>query len=690
MHQPIYMVLGVLSFYVQYVYLSSSSAKLFQFTEEARAALCPFVGTEGMKCFDDSPLKRSGRTFDTGYMQLPRSVGISIDRSTGLLKAPAVKLTYLPAGSRVWTDGYTGDMFDMINEAILGPASRVVSAYNAARVQIFQNASQLSAAWQQTFADGNVRGGELACPLDILAYVNSYFGHGEALALSQRPIGLYTMSLNASTVELNSFALRALSHLTAMFDIDLYEDFIDAWGTHIITKSLVGGMIEERAKVTRCFRAADNGMFARCIPFWDRRLISSSCAYYAAQTRVISKRLLGGNVQVDHEDEWKRTLAAGPALLQILEMVPWYDFVTDAAVKKNLHTVIRYRLRNVDNLQAQAVRQADARLSPCVSVPLSSAYIKFNSLWKKNGITVAGGNGAGSSINQLDGAHGLFIDDDQTLYIADYGNHRIVEWKAGATCGRVVAGGNGRGSRADQLNHAHDVIVDKVRDCLFIADWLNQRVVRWPLRGATIGEVIINDGAATYLAMDEQGFLYVTNWLGHEVKRWLVGETQGTVVAGGNGIGSRLNQLNSARKVFVDRDRSVYVSDWFNHRVMKWVEGAKEGIVVAGGRGMGNSLSQLNFPEGVIVDQFGTVYVADRYNHRIMRWPKGATEGEILVGGNGAGSTSSQLNEPIAYLPKILKDYPKYLQDLKEIGNIGSRLDLCPNYFHLLHLLNMI
>ncbi|CAF2073549.1 unnamed protein product [Rotaria magnacalcarata] len=332
MQRPIYMILGVLSFYAQYAYLSSSSAKLFQFTEEARAALCPFVGTEGMRCFDGSPLKRSGRTFDAGYMKLPRSVGISIDRSTGLLKAPAVKLTYSPTGSRVWTDGYTGDMFDMINEAILGPASRVVSAYNAARVQIFQNASQLKAAWQQTFADGNVRGGELARPPDVLAYFNSYFDHGEALALSQRSIGLYTMTLNSSTVELNSFARRALSHLTAMFDIDLYEDFIDAWGTHIITKSLVGGMIEERAK-----------------------------------TRVISKRLLGGNVEVDHEDEWKRTLAVGPALLQILEMVPWYDFVTDAAVKKNLHTVIRYRLRNVDNLQAEAVRQVDARLSPCVS-----------------------------------------------------------------------------------------------------------------------------------------------------------------------------------------------------------------------------------------------------------------------------------------------------------------------------------
>ncbi|CAF5160696.1 unnamed protein product, partial [Rotaria magnacalcarata] len=147
-------------------------------------------------------------------------------------------------------------------------------------------------------------------------------------------------------------------------------------------------------------------------------------------------------------------------------------------------------------------------------------------------------------MNQLRGPHGLFVDDDQTLYITDFANHRIVEWKAGATHGRVVAGESGLGSRADQLNHPHDVIVDKVRDCFLIADSGNNRVLRWSLRGATSGETIINEGVATFLTMDEQGFLFVTNRLGHEVKRWLPGETPGTVVAGGNGIGSRLNQLN--------------------------------------------------------------------------------------------------------------------------------------------------
>ncbi|CAF2725383.1 unnamed protein product [Rotaria sp. Silwood2] len=172
MQRLIFTIFNVLSLYVHYTFLSSSEKSLFQFTEEARAALCPFVGTEGMRCFDDSPAKSSGRTFGSDYMKLPRGVGISVDRSSGRLMAPAVELTYSSQGSRIWTDGHTGAMFDMFNEAILGPANRVVAAYDIASVQVFRNASQLNAAWRQTFADGKVRGGELAHSPDLLDYFN--------------------------------------------------------------------------------------------------------------------------------------------------------------------------------------------------------------------------------------------------------------------------------------------------------------------------------------------------------------------------------------------------------------------------------------------------------------------------------------------------------------------------------------
>jgi len=123
-----------------------------------------------------------------------------------------------------------------------------------------------------------------------------------------------------------------------------------------------------------------------------------------------------------------------------------------------------------------------------------------------------------------------------------------------------------------------------------------------------------------------------------------MGEMEGTIVAGGNGEGNHLDQLNTPFYIFIDEDHSVYVSDSENHRVMKWMKGAKEGIVVAGGQDQGNSLRQLSLPYGIIVDQLGSVYVANYYNNRVIRWLKGADEGMIVVGGNGNGHQPNQFN----------------------------------------------
>ena len=172
MLRPTFVFIGLLSLCVCYAQLSQSATSRFQFTEEARAALCPFVGTEGLRCFDSDSTKRLGRNFNTGLMKLPRGVGMTIDQNTGLIKALAVQLTYYPEGTHAWTDRFTGDMFDILKEAVVGSESRVVAAYDTDRVHIFQNASQLHTVWQRRFVDGKVRGGELARRPDMLEYSN--------------------------------------------------------------------------------------------------------------------------------------------------------------------------------------------------------------------------------------------------------------------------------------------------------------------------------------------------------------------------------------------------------------------------------------------------------------------------------------------------------------------------------------
>ncbi|CAF1622692.1 unnamed protein product [Rotaria magnacalcarata] len=51
-----------------------------------------------------------------------------------------------------------------------------------------------------------------------------------------------------------------------------------------------------------------------------------------------------------------------------------------------------------------------------------------NATWNPNGLTVAGGNGEGSELNQLRYPWGFFVDDDAAVYVADTWNFRVVVW----------------------------------------------------------------------------------------------------------------------------------------------------------------------------------------------------------------------------------------------------------------------
>ncbi|CAF3623416.1 unnamed protein product, partial [Rotaria socialis] len=276
--------------------------------------------------------------------------------------------------------------------------------------------------------------------------------------------------------------------------------------------------------------------------------------------------------------------------------------------------------------------------------------IPANAKWAQNGVTIAGGNGVGAATNQLNEPFGLFVDDEQTVVIADYVNNRIMQWKNGDTTnGQVVAGGKGAGDGLHQLDRPTDVLIDKETDSLITCDPGNRRVVRSPRRsGTTQGEILIDNIACWGLAMDEQRYLYVSDYVKNEVRRYRFGDNRGTLVAGGNGEGNGLNQFNLPTFIFVDRQQNVYVSDFVNNRVMKWVEGAKEGIVVAGGQGAGSALTQLSSPLEVFVDTLGRLYVVDQGNQRVIRWAQGdKKQGTVIVGGNGWGAGANQLSGPI-------------------------------------------
>ena len=75
--------------------------------------------------------------------------------------------------------------------------------------------------------------------------------------------------------------------------------------------------------------------------------------------------------------------------------------------------------------------------------------------WESNGETVAGSDSSGNGTHQLKNPLGLDIDNDnQTIFIADRLNNRVMRWKIGDPDGEVVAGDRGERNKSLSLTHA--------------------------------------------------------------------------------------------------------------------------------------------------------------------------------------------------------------------------------------------
>ncbi|UJR12033.1 hypothetical protein I4U23_016211 [Adineta vaga] len=101
------------------------------------------------------------------------------------------------------------------------------------------------------------------------------------------------------------------------------------------------------------------------------------------------------------------------------------------------------------------------------------------------GITVAGNAVAGIGLNQLNSPAGICVTrDGQTLYVADYNNHRIMKWTIGDSQGSLVAGSASgvAGNTAQLLNKPADIALDPSETYLYVSDYNNRRIQRFRLR----------------------------------------------------------------------------------------------------------------------------------------------------------------------------------------------------------------
>ncbi|CAF0742234.1 unnamed protein product [Adineta steineri] len=215
---------------------------------------------------------------------------------------------------------------------------------------------------------------------------------------------------------------------------------------------------------------------------------------------------------------------------------------TDVIVDQQTHSIIiadslnRRAIRWMDQKQQILIRNID-----CQGLAMDKHGFLYASDYKKNevrrwkmgeynneGIIVAGGNRKGNQLNQLDCPTFIFVDEEQSIYVSDRENQRVMKWRKDAKEGQIVAGGNGDGRNLNQLSSPEGIIVDDL------------------------------------------GQIYVADSGNHRIMRWCEGKEEGEIVVGGNGAGNQPNQLKGPAGLSFDDEESLYITDYWNHRIQKY------------------------------------------------------------------------------------------------------------------------
>ena len=278
---------------------------------------------------------------------------------------------------------------------------------------------------------------------------------------------------------------------------------------------------------------------------------------------------------------------------------------------------------------------------------------------------------ASPSAKSLDTPTGVALDAQGNLYVADAFNNRVLEYDAPLTSGMAAShvvgqGGsftsamvNNGGLSDSSLNGPFSVATD-ARGDLFVADYLNHRVLEYddPIGDPRANQVYgqpddtsntANNGGLSAasldgpigVTLDGQGNLYVADHYNNRVLEYdsaLTSDLVADRVFGQptfftntvNNFGLSATSLSGPVDVALDARGSLYVADTSNNRVLEYntpLSSATANRVFGQpdfthGAANNPSLgaSSLSLPQGVALDAQDNLYVADYGNNRVLEY----------------------------------------------------------------------
>lgn len=268
-------------------------------------------------------------------------------------------------------------------------------------------------------------------------------------------------------------------------------------------------------------------------------------------------------------------------------------------------------------------------------LPYNQPKFCSNATWDSNATTFANSSTVGSGQ-----AVGLYVDEKNTVYVADQANNRIQAWFNSSVTPSMTLYGN--------LSQPISIFVTTMRDIYVFSSSpffrLDQLI---PDANKSVPLMFVNgQGNCFGLFVDISNSIYCAIDGEHKVvKKWL-NDSSSTwmTVAGTGSSGSAANMLCYPNGIFVDVNFDLYVTDCYNARIQLFRYGEMNALTVAGSTTLSPTIALL-FPTAVVLDADKYVFIVDNNDQRIVG--QDANGFRCLVGCSEVpGSSPSELSYP--------------------------------------------
>ncbi|CAF1464582.1 unnamed protein product [Adineta steineri] len=181
-------------------------------------------------------------------------------------------------------------------------------------------------------------------------------------------------------------------------------------------------------------------------------------------------------------------------------------------------------------------------------------------------------------MNVNSSCYGLFVDINDTLYCSMTQHHQVLKRSLNdsvMTSNRVAAGTGIRGSASNQLYSPHGIFVDVNLD-LYVADCYNDRIQLFQsgesngitVAGSTSLTPTVTLRCPSGIILDAEKYLFIVDSGNDRI----VGSSLNgfRCLVGCDESGSQSNQLYNPFSFSFDRSGNMFVTDSYNHRIQKF------------------------------------------------------------------------------------------------------------------------